>query len=449
MCATGAVASNVCPVCVSDGLSTTSTTGTRPWDLEMDTAYIRGNMLIFWESCTDTHSNNHYTYYNCDSSSHGKCVYGRATVQNSGNYPAQINAANDKKLICCDAPAGGTAKWKQIRHTQNWSNKSTDGCKQVLNNCDQNSNQPAYKAGDYWSEASCLDMSGSEENTSETYTRPANCPESANTCLKNVHTNATLFVNANGATAAWASNAPISAPEKRVMYWQNCGTTCFEAYGCQTDQNSTQLNHGKYIYAPLYHDQNTGPANGEGAYAYKIIGSSDPDRYELLYCDASQNKWIKLTKADATDDTTNYIPITVGSKTLYVSSPDNISATTLWSTAKAAPTQNGEEEEEAIPQQCQSDRRKIQAITTAMNTLKAFKYTDDTCVWTTAEGKFNTARLGSDIASGIAMGLTGGLVSNVIIKNKQIKQGIQGYQCTVDSNIIADYGDEFVIDLAY
>lgn len=466
MCATGAVTTDsiaACDVCATEGLNEVQDTkGDLPWD---DTSSANGqyaHQLVFWKNC-DKHENETISYYKCDTTNDRKCIYGRAKVDITGAYPARIDDTDDtieERLICCDATAG---KWKEIESRRNWTGIARTGCTEVIAaNCPINNKAPIFRAGDYFSSTSCLETAADndteveDQSPSETYTRPANCPASANKCLTNVHTDATLFANAQGATAAWDSHAKRSEPELRVMYWKNCftetETACFESYGCNT------TNDKKFIYAPLSRDQKTGEADGEGAYAYKIVGSFDPDQYELLYCDASQNKWIKLTKADANDDnTTSYQPITAGDMTLYVSSKENISTATLWSTAQAPATQDeidddedeDEDDDEEVEDACQSYSTKIQAINNAMTTLNAFKYKDDTSVWTTAEGKFNTARLGTDIASGIAMGLTGGLVSNVIIKNKQIKQGFQGYQCTVDSNIIADYGDEFVIDLAY
>lgn len=464
MCATGAVTTDsiaACDECPTGGLTHTSTiTGEAPWEDNSSTNGAHADKLVFWENC-NMHEDNEISYYKCNTTNDGKCIYGRATVYPTGAYPARIDDTVDEHLICCDASTSGTPKWKQITPTTNWTGKDTNGCAEVIaaGTCLNNSNAPIFRAGEYFSSTSCSDTAADEnteeQSPSETYTRPANCPASANTCLRNVYTNATLlFANAQYATTAWSSNARISSPEQRVMYWQNCGTRCFESYGCQTDLNGTQLNHGKFIYAPLRDDR-------EGAYTYKIIGRNDTnrlaDQYKLLYCDASQNKWIKLTKANATYDTSNYTQITLGNKTLYVSATENITERTLWSTERNAPTEdeedNSEEDlerpDEEEVEECGDDAEKIQAINSAMAILNTFKYTDDTSVWTTAEGKFNTARLGTDIASGIAMGLTGGLVSNVIIKNKQVKQGIQGYQCTVGSEVIADYGDEFIVNLAY
>ena len=85
-------------------------------------------------------------------------------------------------------------------------------------------------------------------------------------------------------------------------------------------------------------------------------------------------------------------------------------------------------------------------VSNAMDVLNNFASNASVNVWVNQDGKFNSARLATDIASGVVLGTIGGLVSNVIIKNNQIKDGMTGYHCTVGSNTVADYGDEFIID---
>ncbi|MDW2994919.1 MAG: hypothetical protein R8N24_02745 [Alphaproteobacteria bacterium] len=85
-------------------------------------------------------------------------------------------------------------------------------------------------------------------------------------------------------------------------------------------------------------------------------------------------------------------------------------------------------------------------VQASMDVLNNFVANASVNVWVNEEGKFNVARLGTDIASGAVMGTVGGLVSNVIIKKKQLEKGMSGYYCTVGSEPIADYGDEFIID---
>jgi NhaP-type Na+/H+ and K+/H+ antiporter len=80
-----------------------------------------------------------------------------------------------------------------------------------------------------------------------------------------------------------------------------------------------------------------------------------------------------------------------------------------------------------------------------MGVLNDFVATADVSVWVNKDGKFNVARLGTDIASGVVLGTVGGLVSNAIIKKNQMEKGMDGYYCTVGDDFVADYGDEFTI----
>ena len=65
----------------------------------------------------------------------------------------------------------------------------------------------------------------------------------------------------------------------------------------------------------------------------------------------------------------------------------------------------------------------------------------------TADGKFNTVRLASDISAGVVLGTVGGVVSGVVIKKKQIEKGFDALHCTVGGQKIADWGDEFEVGL--
>ena len=67
--------------------------------------------------------------------------------------------------------------------------------------------------------------------------------------------------------------------------------------------------------------------------------------------------------------------------------------------------------------------------------------------WKTAEGKFNTARLASDLTAGVVLGTVGGVVSGVVIKKKQVEKGFDALHCTVAGQPIADWGDTFNVGL--
>jgi len=68
-------------------------------------------------------------------------------------------------------------------------------------------------------------------------------------------------------------------------------------------------------------------------------------------------------------------------------------------------------------------------------------------VWKTAEGKFNTARLASDLTAGVVLGTVGGVVSGVVIKKNQVKKGFEVLHCSVGGQTVAGWGDEFNVGL--
>lgn len=65
----------------------------------------------------------------------------------------------------------------------------------------------------------------------------------------------------------------------------------------------------------------------------------------------------------------------------------------------------------------------------------------------TADGKFNTVRLASDLTAGVVLGTVGGVVSGVVIKKKQVEKGFDALHCTVGGQTIADWGDTFEVGL--
>lgn len=89
------------------------------------------------------------------------------------------------------------------------------------------------------------------------------------------------------------------------------------------------------------------------------------------------------------------------------------------------------------------------AINNAKAVLSAFfaKAESDVSVWKNAEGKFNTARLASDLTAGVVLGTVGGLVSSVVIKKAQVKKGFEALQCYIHGYKVADWGDVFEASL--
>lgn len=69
-------------------------------------------------------------------------------------------------------------------------------------------------------------------------------------------------------------------------------------------------------------------------------------------------------------------------------------------------------------------------------------------VWRDKGGKFNTARLASDVTAGVILGTVGGVVSSVVIKKKQVEKGFDALHCTVGGQAVADWGDTFRVGIA-
>ena len=88
-------------------------------------------------------------------------------------------------------------------------------------------------------------------------------------------------------------------------------------------------------------------------------------------------------------------------------------------------------------------------ISNAKSAIDSFFTTaqNEKSVWKDAEGKFNTARLASDLTAGVVLGTVGGVVSGVVIKKKQVEKGFEALHCTVGGQPVADWGDEFSVGL--
>lgn len=86
-------------------------------------------------------------------------------------------------------------------------------------------------------------------------------------------------------------------------------------------------------------------------------------------------------------------------------------------------------------------------INSAMSVLNSFAASAKVSVWKNKEGNFNTARLASDSIAGVVLGTAGGLISNRVIKKNQVKKGMDGIKCTVGSQYVADWGDEFIVGM--
>ena len=68
-------------------------------------------------------------------------------------------------------------------------------------------------------------------------------------------------------------------------------------------------------------------------------------------------------------------------------------------------------------------------------------------VWKTKEGNFNGARLASDSIAGVVLGTAGGLITSNVIKKNQLSGGFDEIRCSVGGQIVADYGDDFMVGI--
>jgi hypothetical protein len=79
--------------------------------------------------------------------------------------------------------------------------------------------------------------------------------------------------------------------------------------------------------------------------------------------------------------------------------------------------------------------------------LKRKQDTFKVSAWKDADGQFNTARLASDSIAGAAVGAVGGLLINKHVKKNQVEDGFEALGCTVKGETVAQWGEEFSIDI--
>ena len=79
--------------------------------------------------------------------------------------------------------------------------------------------------------------------------------------------------------------------------------------------------------------------------------------------------------------------------------------------------------------------------------LKRKQDTLKVSAWKGADGQFNTARLASDSIAGAAVGAVGGLLINKHVKKNQVEDGFEALGCTVRGETVAQWGEEFSIDI--
>jgi len=88
-----------------------------------------------------------------------------------------------------------------------------------------------------------------------------------------------------------------------------------------------------------------------------------------------------------------------------------------------------------------------QRIRNIANNLRGLTGNLDVSVWKNKEGNFNTARLASDSIAGVVLGTAGGLITSHVIKKNQIKGGFEDIKCTIGGQVVAEYGDDFMVGM--
>jgi hypothetical protein len=87
----------------------------------------------------------------------------------------------------------------------------------------------------------------------------------------------------------------------------------------------------------------------------------------------------------------------------------------------------------------------INAIKSKMARIGEIEKNFDLNGWTGKDGGFNWLRLGLDAAGGAIVGTGAGILTNVLIKNSQLKSGYESVQCMSATGTTAEYGETFIV----
>ncbi len=75
--------------------------------------------------------------------------------------------------------------------------------------------------------------------------------------------------------------------------------------------------------------------------------------------------------------------------------------------------------------------------------LEEMRLQFDSSVWRDKEGKLNVARIVSDSVAGVALGTTGGVVINNMMKKDQVEDGFEDLKCKIGTEVVAEWGEVF------
>jgi hypothetical protein len=294
-------------------------------------------------------------------------------------------------LLRCDGSA-----WSIVtQRTANW--ESNAQCKQVLTTC----SATIYVSDTEWYNQACSNIQ--------------------QTCDNSICTDATYSGQID--ILPWKREG-AQKTEDTVYYDDGCKN--YSYYKC-----SANTNNGKYIWAYI----------GNKGELYPWVIQPSGSQKVLLFCDGT--KWLQLTKKSSNwaDNATCTQVLPSCEDNFYVNGNE-------WSDKDCKKIDPKKRQDDIKNQDCAGCCQDLPLhanVQTSMGVLNDFVATADVSVWVNKDGKFNVARLGTDIASGVVLGTVGGLVSNAIIKKNQMEKGMDGYYCTVGDDFVADYGDEFTI----
>lgn len=100
--------------------------------------------------------------------------------------------------------------------------------------------------------------------------------------------------------------------------------------------------------------------------------------------------------------------------------------------------------QQQLLQQQNAAKERIASIVNNLDKKAAnFKRSD----WKNEDGKFNTSRLISDSVAGVVLGTAGGLITSSVVKKSQVKSGFEDLNCAIGGQVVAGWGDEFLVGI--
>ncbi|MBQ1997681.1 MAG: carboxypeptidase-like regulatory domain-containing protein [Alphaproteobacteria bacterium] len=111
----------------------------------------------------------------------------------------------------------------------------------------------------------------------------------------------------------------------------------------------------------------------------------------------------------------------------------------LLTKTQSAPQEENDEDDEL--------QKIIQGITDADTKLNDIIGKLKLSVWKNEEGKFNTARLASDSVAAVVLGTSGGLITSLVMRKKQVENGFEDIKCVIGGQNVANWDEEFNVNI--